>query len=94
MVWIALFLGTFVVGFAANIAIAYRMQNVVNQGVPKANRLIWYKMWGSDSLKILRKHKSLFPNSNLRRWYFLSVIFIVVAFFAMALSAHLSQSAL
>ncbi len=91
MVWVALFLGTFVAGFAVNAAIAYRMQSAVNQGVSKADRLIWYKMWGSDSLRILRKHKSLFPDSSLRRWYFLSVVFIVVAFCLIAVAARLSQ---
>ncbi|SPE43861.1 exported hypothetical protein [Candidatus Sulfotelmatobacter sp. SbA7] len=92
MVWVALFLGTFVAGFAVNVAIAYRMQSAVNQRVSKTDRLIWYKMWGSDSLKILRRHKSLFPSSSLRRWYFLSAVLIVVAFCLIALAARLSQS--
>ncbi len=92
MVWVALFLGTFVAGFAANVAIAYRMQSAVNQGLSKPDRLVWYKMWGSDSLRILRKHKSLFPASSLRRWYFLSVVFIFVAFCLIAVAARLSQS--
>lgn len=91
MVWVALFLGAFVAGFAANVAIAYRMQNAVNQGVSKADRLIWYKMFGSDSLKIFRKHKSLFPDSSLRHWYFISVAFIAVAFCLIAVSARLGQ---
>jgi len=92
MVWVALFLGTFMAGFAVNVAIAYRLQSAVNQGVSKTDRLIWYKMFGSDSLKILRKHKSLFPHSSLRRWYFLSVVFIIMAFCLIALAARLSQS--
>jgi hypothetical protein len=92
MVWVALFLATFVAGFAANVAIAYRMQSAVNHGVSKGDRLIWYRMWGSDSLRILRKHKSLFPASSLRRWYVLSVVFIVVVFCLIAVAARLSQS--
>jgi hypothetical protein len=92
MVWVALFLGTFMAGFAVNVAVAYRMQSAVNQRVSKADRLIWYRMRGSDSLRILRKHKSLFPDSSLRRWYSLSAVFIVVAFCLIALAARLSQS--
>jgi len=92
MVWVVLFLGTFMAGFGVNVAIAYRMQSAVNQGVSKADRLICYKMWGSDSLRILRKHKSLFPDSSLRSWYFLSAFFIVVAFCLIGLAARLNQS--
>jgi len=92
MVWVALFVGTFVAGFAANVAIAYGMQSAVNQGVSKGARLIWYRMWGSDSLRILRKYKSLFPASSLRHWYFLSVVFIVVAFCLIAVAARLCHS--
>ena len=91
MVWVALSLGIFVAGFAANAAIAYHMQGAVNQGVLNENRLISYKMWGSDSLKILRKHRSLFPYSTLRAWYFLSAVFIVLAFCLIAVAARFSQ---
>jgi hypothetical protein len=48
-------------------------------------------MWGSDSLKILRKHRSLFPYSTLRAWYFLSAVFIVLAFCLIAVAARFSQ---
>ncbi len=91
MILLALLFGIFVAGFAANAAIAIRMQMAGNRGAAKTERLVWYGMLGSDWRRILRKHKELFPSSPLRRRYYLSAGSLVAAFLLIGIFAKVHK---